>query len=78
MRMTTFIPEEKQMSTTEANKATFRRFIDAANSGDPALLSKTIDELVEPSAVVRTPVPLDVTGARALKEVFATLHRAFP
>ena len=28
--------------------------------------------------LIRTPLPIDATGAEALKEVFARLHRAFP
>ena len=68
------------MSTaqTTSNKATFTRLLDATNTHDAELISKTIDELVEPDALIRTPVPLNVTGAQALKAVFATLHRAFP
>ena len=60
------------------NKAKFRHFCDAMNSGAPELISKTIDELVEPNALIRTPLPLDATGRDKLKEVFARLHRAFP
>jgi predicted ester cyclase len=48
------------------------------NTNDPDVISNTIDELVEPNAVIRTPLPLDVTGAQALKEVFVRLHRAYP
>jgi steroid delta-isomerase-like uncharacterized protein len=68
------------MSTTREtdNKATIRRFHDAANTGDAELISKTADEVVEPDALIRTPVPLQATGAQALKEVFATLRRVFP
>ena len=67
------------MSTAQetANKATYRRFCDAANTGDAELISKTFDELVEPDAPIRTPLPIDATGAEALKEVFARLHRVF-
>jgi hypothetical protein len=61
-----------------SNKATFRRFHDAVNTGDAEIISKTIDELVEPDALIRTPVPLDVTGSAALKHVWAVLLRAFP
>jgi hypothetical protein len=61
-----------------SNKATFRRFQDATNTGDAELISKTIDEVVEPDVLIRTPLPVEVTGAQALKEVFARLHRAFP
>jgi len=60
------------------NKATFRRFQDATNTGDAELISKTIDEIVEPDVLIRTPSPIEATGAEALKEVFARLHRAFP
>ena len=67
------------MSTarTTSNKATFRRFCDAMNTRDPALISETIDKFVEPDAVIRTPLPIQATGAQALKEVFARLHRVF-
>jgi hypothetical protein len=61
-----------------SNKATVRRFQDAMNSGDPELISKTIDEVVEPDALIRTPLPIEATGAEKLKEVFARLHRAYP
>jgi steroid delta-isomerase-like uncharacterized protein len=73
-------PTRSQMSKTEetTNKALFRRFSDATNTGDAALISKTIDEVVEPDALIRTPVPLEATGAQALKEVFARLHQVFP
>lgn len=67
------------MSTDhETNKATVRRLHDATNSGDQELISKAIDELVEPEAVIRTPLPIGATGAEALKEVFARLVRVFP
>jgi steroid delta-isomerase-like uncharacterized protein len=61
-----------------SNKATFRRFHDAVNTGDAEIISTMIDELVEPDALIRTPVPLDVTGAKALKRVWAALFQAFP
>jgi steroid delta-isomerase-like uncharacterized protein len=68
------------MSTAQAtsNKATMRRFQDAANTHDAVLISKTIDEVVEPDVLIRTPVPIQATGAELLNEVFARLHRAFP
>jgi steroid delta-isomerase-like uncharacterized protein len=68
------------MSTHEEvrNKAMFRRFHDVVNSGNAEIMSKMIDELVEPDAMIRTPVPLDVTGAEALKHVWAVLLEAFP
>jgi steroid delta-isomerase-like uncharacterized protein len=68
------------MSTAQetSNKAAVRRFHDATAAGDAELISKTIDELVEPDAVIHTPLPIEATGAQRLKEVFARLHRAFP
>jgi predicted ester cyclase len=68
------------MSTTQetTNKATFERFQDATNTHDAEFISQTIDEIVEPGALIRTPLPLGATGAQKLKEVFARLHRAFP
>ncbi|WP_028059994.1 ester cyclase [Candidatus Solirubrobacter pratensis] len=68
------------MSTaqTTANKATFRRFDDAINSGDIELISRMIDELVEPDARIHTPLPLEATGAQLLKQVWAALLQAYP
>ena len=48
-------PDETAHATS--NKAIVRRFHDAANTGDGELLSKTIDEIVEPDAQIRTPLP---------------------
>lgn len=62
----------------ERNKAIYRRFCEASNTGDTELLSRTIDELVEPDAQIRTPLPIEATGAQALKEVFSRLHQAYP
>jgi steroid delta-isomerase-like uncharacterized protein len=61
-----------------SNRATLKRFIDAMNTGDPEVVSETIDELVEPDAQIRTPLPIEATGQELLKEVFGRLHRAFP
>jgi steroid delta-isomerase-like uncharacterized protein len=68
------------MSTDQAtsNKATFRRFHDAVNSGDAELIAKTIDEVVKPDVRIGTPLPIDASGAQALKRVWATLLRAYP
>ena len=68
------------MSTAEvtANKATFKRFQDAMNTCDPQFISKMIDEIVEPDATIRTPLPGDATGAQKLKQVWTVLLRAFP
>jgi hypothetical protein len=62
---------------TTRNKETVRQFCDAMNTGDADLISETIDELVEPDAVIRTPLPIDAVGAEVLKEVFTRLHRVF-
>jgi SnoaL-like polyketide cyclase len=68
------------MSTTQeaSNKATFRRFHDATNSGDAELIAKMIDELVEPDAVIHAPVPLEASGPQFLKEAFVKLLRGYP
>ena len=68
------------MATAEelSNKAAFKRFHEAANTGDAEFLSKTIDELVAPDAVIRTPLPIDATGAELLKQVWAMLLRVYP
>jgi steroid delta-isomerase-like uncharacterized protein len=68
------------MSTAQAtsNKATFSRFHDAVNTGDAEVISKTIDEVVDPDVLFHAPIPMDATGAQALKQVWAVLLRAFP
>ena len=68
------------MSTAQvtSNRATFTRFTDAMNTGDPEVISKTIDQLVEPDAQIRTPLPIEATGAQLLKEVVGRLIKAFP
>ena len=69
------------MSTTQettSNKPTFRRLHEATNSGDLELISTTIDELVEPDAVIHTPLPIEATGAQLLKEAFGSLLHAYP
>jgi predicted ester cyclase len=68
------------MSTAQAatNKATHRHIHDAFNTGDPEVIAKTIEEFFEPDVLIRTPLPIDATGAQAIKHVWATLLRAFP
>jgi predicted ester cyclase len=61
-----------------ANKETFKRFQSVTNTHDPELISQTIDEIVDPDVLIRTPVPVEAAGSQALKEVFAKLHKAFP
>ena len=50
----------------------------AVNSGDLELISTVIDEVVEPEVLIGTPLPIEATGAQALKHVWATLLRAYP
>ncbi|ROQ77859.1 steroid delta-isomerase-like uncharacterized protein [Streptomyces sp. CEV 2-1] len=68
------------MSTDRSahNRAVLSRLHEAVNRGDAELIAKTIDELFEPDVLIRTPLPVEATGAQALKEVFTTLCRAFP
>jgi len=68
------------MSTAQetSNKAAFGRFHDAVNTCDLEFISKTIDEVVEPDALIRTPLPIAATGAQALKQVWAMLLRTYP
>jgi steroid delta-isomerase-like uncharacterized protein len=68
------------MSTAEeaSNKATVRRFDDVVSTGDAEVISKTIDELVEPDVLIRIPLPIQATGAQALKQVWAMLLRGLP
>jgi steroid delta-isomerase-like uncharacterized protein len=61
-----------------SNRATLSRFHDAVNSGDAEVISKTIDEVVEPDLLFHAPVPVDAAGAQALKYVWEVLLRAFP
>lgn len=68
------------MSTAEVarNKQMFRRFQDVMNTCDAEVISKSIDELVEPDATIRTPLPSDATGAQVLKDVWAVLLAGLP
>jgi predicted ester cyclase len=50
-------------------------------SGPKPFLARSrrrLDELVHPNALIRTLLPLETTGAEAVREVFARLHRMFP
>lgn len=51
----------------ETNKQAIRRLHDVTNTGDLELISKTIDELFEPDALIRTPLPIEATGAQAVR-----------
>ncbi|MGW3495311.1 ester cyclase [Streptomyces sp. NPDC001020] len=61
-----------------SNKATLHRFHDAVNTRDAEVISKTIDELIEPNVLFHAPVPMGETGAQALKRVWTVLLRAYP
>ena len=68
------------MSTAQeaTNKATVRRFDDVVSTGDAEVISKTIDELVAPDVLIHMPLPIQATGAQALKQVWAMLLRGLP
>jgi steroid delta-isomerase-like uncharacterized protein len=73
--------EQAKMSTAEeaTNKATVSRFVDdVIGTGDAQVISKTIDELVEPDVLIHMPMPIQATGAQALKQVWAMLLRGLP
>jgi steroid delta-isomerase-like uncharacterized protein len=61
-----------------SNLATYRRFHDALNTRDLALIAKAIDEVVDPDVRFHTPVPMDATGRQALTQVWTVLLQAFP
>jgi steroid delta-isomerase-like uncharacterized protein len=68
------------MSTAQetSNKATVSRFDDVVSTGDTEVISKTIDELIEPDVLIHMPLPIQATGAQALKQVWAMLLRGLP
>ncbi|TDD02589.1 ester cyclase [Nonomuraea deserti] len=61
-----------------SNRATFQRFHEAVNSGDAELIATTIDEVVDPNVIFHAPVPTDLPGPQALKQVWAVLLQGFP
>jgi steroid delta-isomerase-like uncharacterized protein len=62
----------------ETNKAAIRRFHEATNSDDLQFMLDTIDELFAPDALIRTPLPIEASGAEAIKEVFTRLRQVYP
>jgi predicted ester cyclase len=48
------------------------------NSGDIDTLRAAIDQFVLPDAVIRTPLPIEATGAEKLKQVWAMLFAVYP
>ena len=53
----------------------FRGIHDAMNTGDLELISKTIDEVVEPNVLFYPPVPTGATGRRHSSRVAGTPSR---
>ncbi|WP_410601251.1 ester cyclase [Amycolatopsis sp. lyj-90] len=66
------------ITETARNRAAFARLHDATGSGRLEAIEAAIDEVVEPDVVFHAPVPMETTGAQALKQVWAVLLRAFP
>jgi predicted ester cyclase len=68
------------MSTAQetTNKATTSRLYDAMITGDAEVISKTIDEVVEPNVRYHAPNPTGAAGAQVLKQVWPVILRAFP
>ncbi|GAB3435640.1 ester cyclase [Flindersiella endophytica] len=66
------------LTRTAGNKAILGRLDSAMNSGDAELIARMIDEVFAPDVRVGTPLPLETTGAEAMKEVFVRLLQAFP
>jgi predicted ester cyclase len=46
--------------------------------GDAEFISKMIDEVAAPDVLIRTPLPIEATGAQAAKQVWAMLLRGLP
>jgi hypothetical protein len=63
---------------TEVNKAAVKRLADAANTHDPELISKTVDDVFDPDVRAGTQMPIEANGPEDVKRVFAMLHPAFP
>jgi predicted ester cyclase len=61
-----------------SQKAMFTRIIAAANAHDDKAMSETFDEFFDPNVVIHRSLLGDTDGVEAIKEIFITLHRAFP
>jgi len=68
------------MSTAQetSNKDTFGRIQDAVNTGDAEVISKTMDEILAPDVLIRTPLPVEAEGAQAAKQVWTMLLQGLP
>jgi len=60
------------------NIAAFNRFHEAVNARNVESLARTVDEFVLPDAQVRTPLPIEATGAEKLKQVWSMLLSVYP
>jgi steroid delta-isomerase-like uncharacterized protein len=60
------------------NRDSILRLLEAANSGDTAVVGQAIDELAAPDVVIHTPLPFETTGTALLKDLFARLLHAYP
>jgi predicted ester cyclase len=66
-------------STQEStNKEALRRLNAALNSGDPHVISTTIDEVFQPDVIIRTPLRVDASGSEMMKQLWDVLLRGFP
>jgi steroid delta-isomerase-like uncharacterized protein len=63
---------------TEINKAAVKRFAEAANTHDPELISRAVDEVFDANWRAGWQMPIEANGLQGVKNVFATLHAAFP
>jgi hypothetical protein len=52
-----------QQPRKQATRPRFSRFEDADSSGDAEVISKRIDELVEPDVLFHMPLPIEATEA---------------
>jgi predicted ester cyclase len=67
------------MATAEElrNTEAYHRFLDAINSADLEVISKAIDESIDPNGRFH-PAPAGVTVVQAQKRIWEVLLRAFP
>lgn len=60
------------------NRAVLERFDKAVNTGDLAQITQAIDETFHPDVAIGQPLPVESTGAEAIKQLWAMLLTAFP
>ena len=60
------------------NKATLSRLIDAINTGDAEIISKSIDEAAEPDVLFHRQCPLMRRGRKRLSKCGRCSFGAFP